>query len=194
MTFLDGTAVNVALPALQKDLGATVAQVQWVVEAYALFLSALLLVGGSLGDRYGRRRMFLLGTLGFAVASAACGVAANTTQLIAARAVQGIAAALLVPGSLALLSAFFDDSRRGKAVGAWSAFSAITAAIGPLLGGWLVDRASWRWVFFLNLPLALAVIVISLRSVPESRDEEDNGRPDLLGALLATLGLGGITF
>ena len=194
MTFLDGTAVNVALPALQKDLGATVAQVQWVIEAYALFLSALLLVGGSLGDRYGRRRIFLCGVAGFAVASAACGLAANTTQLIAARALQGIAAALLVPGSLALLSSFFDESRRGKAVGAWSAFSAITAAIGPLLGGWLIDEASWRWVFFLNLPLALAVIVISLRSVPESRDEEDNASPDLAGAVLATLGLGGITF
>jgi len=194
MTFLDGTAVNVALPALQKDLGATVAQVQWVVEAYALFLSALLLVGGSLGDRYGRRRIFLIGTVGFAVASAACGLAADTPRLIAARALQGIAAALLVPGSLAILSSFFDESRRGKAVGAWSAFSAITAAVGPLLGGWLVDRASWRWVFFLNLPLALAVVVISLRSVPESRDEQDNGRPDLVGALLATLGLGGITF
>jgi EmrB/QacA subfamily drug resistance transporter len=193
MTFLDGTAVNVALPALQKDLGATVAQVQWVIEAYALFLSALLLVGGSLGDRYGRRRMFLLGTVGFAAASAACGLAADTSQLIAARALQGIAAALLVPGSLALLSAFFGESR-GKAVGVWSAFSSITAAIGPLLGGWLIDKASWRWVFFLNLPLALAVVVISLRSVPESRDEEDNASPDLPGALLATLGLGGITF
>ena len=194
MTFIDGTAVNVALPALQKDLGATVAQVQWVVEAYALFLSALLLVGGSLGDRYGRRRIFLIGTIGFAVASAACGLAADTAQLIAARALQGIAAALLVPGSLAILSSFFDESRRGKAVGAWSAFSAITAAVGPLLGGWLTDKASWRWVFFLNLPLALAVVVISLRSVAESRDEEDNGRPDLAGALLATLGVGGITF
>jgi len=194
MTFLDGTAVNVALPALQKDLGATVAQVQWVIEAYALFLSALLLVGGSLGDRYGRRRMFLIGTIGFAAASAACGLAASTSQLIAARALQGIAAALLVPGSLALLSSFFDESRRGKAVGAWSAFSSITASVGPLLGGWLIDNASWRWVFFLNLPLAVAVVVISLRSVPESRDEEDNANPDLPGALLATLGLGGITF
>jgi EmrB/QacA subfamily drug resistance transporter len=194
MTFLDGTAVNVALPALQRDLGAAVAQVQWVIEAYALFLSALLLVGGSLGDRYGRRRMFLIGTAGFAVSSAACGLAANTSQLIAARALQGIFSALLVPGSLALLSSFFDESRRGKAVGAWSAFSAITAAIGPLMGGWLIDEASWRWVFFLNLPLALAVIVISLRSVPESRDEEDDARPDLAGAVLATLGLGGITF
>ncbi|HEY0511254.1 MAG TPA: MFS transporter [Thermoanaerobaculia bacterium] len=194
MTFIDGTAVNVALPALQADLGATVSEVQWVIEAYALFLSALLLVGGSLGDRYGRRRIFLLGVAAFAVASAACGLAANTGQLIAARAVQGIAAALLVPGSLALLSASFDETRRGKAVGAWSGFSAITAAVGPLLGGWLVDRASWRWVFFINLPLALAVVAIALCWVPESRDEEDTGRPDLAGALLATVGLGGLTF
>jgi len=194
MTFIDGTAVNVALPALQADLGATVSEVQWVIEAYALFLSALLLVGGSLGDRYGRRRVFLAGVVGFAAASAACGLAASTGLLIAARAFQGIAAALLVPGSLALLSASFDEGRRGKAVGAWSAFSAITAAVGPLLGGWLVDRASWRWVFFLNLPLALAVVVLALRFVPESRDEEETGSPDLAGALLATLGLGGLTF
>jgi len=194
MSFIDGTAVNVALPALQKDLGATVAQVQWVVEAYALFLSALLLVGGSLGDRYGRRRMFLLGISGFALASAWCGLAPDTGQLIAARAVQGIAAALLVPGSLALISASFDDKRRGKAIGTWSGFSAITAAVGPLVGGWLIDHASWRWVFFLNLPLALAVVLISLRFVPESRDPEAAESLDLRGALLATLGLGGVTF
>jgi EmrB/QacA subfamily drug resistance transporter len=194
LTFIDGTAVNVALPALQADLGATVSEVQWVIEAYALFLSALLLVGGSLGDRCGRRRIFLAGVAGFAAASAACGLAASTGLLIAARAAQGVAAALLVPGSLALLSASFDETRRGRAIGAWSAFSSITAAIGPLLGGWLVDHASWRWVFFLNLPLALAVVVLALRYVPESRDEEDTGRPDLAGALLATLGLGGLTF
>ena len=194
MSFIDGTAVNVALPALQRDLGATVAQVQWVIEAYALFLSALLLVGGSLGDRYGRRRIFLLGISGFALASAWCGLAPSTGQLIAARAVQGIAAALLVPGSLALISASFDEKRRGKAIGTWSGFSAITAAVGPLVGGWLVDHASWRWVFFLNLPLALAVVLISLRYVPESRDPEAPETLDLPGALLATAGLGGVTF
>jgi EmrB/QacA subfamily drug resistance transporter len=194
MSFIDGTAINVALPALQADLGATVAQVQWVVEAYALFLSALLLVGGSLGDRYGRRRVFLFGIAGFALASAWCGLAPDTGQLIAARAVQGIAAALLVPGSLALISASFDDQRRGKAIGTWSGFSAIMAAVGPLVGGWLIDHASWRWVFFLNLPLALAVVVISLRFVPESRDPEAAERLDLLGALLTTAGLGGVTF
>jgi EmrB/QacA subfamily drug resistance transporter len=194
MSFIDGTAVNVALPALQRDLGATVAQVQWVVEAYALFLAALLLVGGSLGDRYGRRRVFLLGVAGFALASAWCGLAPGTGQLIAARAAQGMAAALLVPGSLALLSASFDEKRRGKAIGTWSGFSAITAAVGPLVGGWLVDHASWRWVFFLNLPLALAVVLIALRYVPESRDPEAPERLDVAGAALATLGLGGVTF
>jgi EmrB/QacA subfamily drug resistance transporter len=194
MAFIDGTAVNVALPALQADLGATVAEVQWVVEAYALFLSALLLVGGSLGDRFGRRRIFLFGIVVFALASAACGLAANTVQLIAARAVQGMAAAFMVPGSLALLSASFDETRRGKAIGTWSGYGSITAAAGPLLGGWLIDHVSWRWVFFLNLPLAVAVIAISLRAVPESRDEEAAGRIDVTGALLATLGLGGVTF
>jgi EmrB/QacA subfamily drug resistance transporter len=194
MAFIDGTAVNVALPALQKGLGASVAEVQWIIEAYALFLSALLLVGGSLGDRFGRRKVFLIGVAGFAAASAACGFAADTAQLIAARAVQGVAAALMVPGSLAILSASFDEKRRGKAIGTWSGFGSITAAVGPLLGGWLIDHASWRWVFFLNLPLAVAVILISLRWVPESRDEQTAGRIDVPGALLATLGLGGLTF
>jgi EmrB/QacA subfamily drug resistance transporter len=194
MAFIDGTAVNVALPALQADLRATVAEVQWVVEAYALFLSALLLVGGSLGDRFGRRRVFLVGVAGFALASVACGFAVNTGQLIAARAAQGIAAALLVPGSLALLSALFEEKRRGRAIGTWSGFSAITTAVGPLLGGWLIDQVSWRWVFFINVPLALAVIVISLRFVPESRDGEAAEGIDWVGAVLATLGLGGLTF
>lgn len=194
MAFIDGTAVNVALPALQEHLGATVAEVQWVVEAYALFLSALLLVGGSLGDRFGRRRIFLLGVAGFALASAGCGMAASPGQLIAARAVQGIAAALLVPGSLALLSASFEPERRGRAIGTWSGFSAITAAVGPLLGGWLIDHASWRWVFFLNLPLALAVLLIGFRFVPESRDPQAAKRLDFAGAALVTFGLGGLTF
>jgi EmrB/QacA subfamily drug resistance transporter len=195
MAFIDGTAVNVALPALQADLGATVSQVQWVVEAYALFLSALLLVGGSLGDRFGRRRVFLTGVTGFAMASAWCGLAPGTGQLIAARAVQGIAAALMVPGSLALLSASFSKERRGRAIGTWSGFGAITAAVGPLLGGWLIDHASWRWVFFLNLPLALAVVAISLRYVPESRDPAAaSTKLDVGGALRATVALGGITF
>jgi len=194
MAFIDGTAVNVALPALQTHLGATVAQVQWVVEAYTLFLSALLLVGGALGDRFGRRRVFLLGVAGFALASVGCGLAGTPGLLIAARGVQGIAAALLVPGSLALISSSFEENRRGRAIGTWSGFSAITAAVGPLLGGWLIDHASWRWVFFLNLPLALAVVVIAWRFVPESRDAEASGKLDFAGALLVTLGLGGLTY
>lgn len=195
MAFIDGTAVNVALPALQADLGATVAQVQWVIEAYVLFLASLLLVGGSLGDRFGRRRVFLIGVVGFALSSVWCGLAPGTRQLIAARAAQGIAAALMVPGSLALLSASFSKERRGRAIGTWSGFGAITAAVGPLLGGWLIDHASWRWVFFLNLPLALAVIAISLRYVPESRDPAAAAtKLDVAGAVLATSALGGITF
>jgi EmrB/QacA subfamily drug resistance transporter len=194
MAFIDGTAVNVALPALQADLGASVSGVQWVVESYALFLAALLLVGGSLGDRFGRRRVFDLGVVLFSLASAACGLAPGIGALIAARAAQGIGAALLVPGSLALLAASFEGERRGRAIGTWSGFTAITAALGPVLGGWLADQASWRWVFFLNLPLAAAVLAISFRWVPESRDPEAPERLDLAGALSATLGLGGLTF
>src|ERR671929_183989 len=176
MAFIDGTVVNVALPALQTNLNATAIGIQWVVEAYSLFVSALLLVGGSLGDRYGRRRIFNLGVVVFAVASAGCGLAANIEQLIIARSVQGIGGALLVPGSLALISSSFDEDKRGKAIGTWSGFSAITTAIGPVLGGWLVEHLTWRAAFFLNLPLAVAVLVISIWKVPES--SEKNGRLD----------------
>ena len=154
MAFIDGTVVNVALPALQKNLQATAIGVQWVVEAYALFLSALLLVGGSLGDHYGRKRVFLMGVSLFALASIWCGLAPNIEQLIAARAVQGVGGALLIPGSLAIISASFPPEKRGRAIGTWSGFSAITTAIGPVLGGWLIEHVSWRAVFFLNLPLA----------------------------------------
>lgn len=194
MAFIDGTVVNVALPFLQTSLNATAIGIQWVVEAYALFLSALLLVGGSLGDRYGRRRIFNLGVVIFAVASALCGLAANIEQLIAARAVQGIGGALLVPGSLALISSSFDVKERGKAIGTWSGFSAMTTAIGPVLGGWLVEHWSWRAAFFLNLPLAVFVLAISLWKVPESRDEHQHGSLDWLGAMLATIGLGGVIY
>jgi EmrB/QacA subfamily drug resistance transporter len=194
MAFIDGTVVNVALPFLQKNLNATVIGVQWVVEAYALFLSALLLVGGSLGDRYGRRRIFVIGVILFALASAGCGVAANINQLIVARAVQGIGGALLVPGSLAIISASFAPDKRGRAIGTWSGFSAITTAIGPVLGGWLIEHVSWRAVFFVNIPLALAVVVISLGHVPESRDKSETGPLDWGGALLATIGLGGVVY
>jgi len=194
MAFIDGTVVNVALPFLQTNLNATAIGIQWVVEAYALFLSALLLVGGSLGDRYGRRLVFNIGVVVFALASAACGLAANIEQLIAARAVQGIGGALLVPGSLALISSSFDEEQRGRAIGTWSGFSAMTTAVGPVLGGWLVEHVSWRAVFFLNVPLALAVIVISIWHVPETREEDQEGSLDWRGATLATLGLGALVY
>jgi len=194
MAFIDGTVVNVALPSLQKNLNATVIDVQWVVEAYSLFLSALLLVGGSLGDRYGRRLVFVIGIMIFAAASAVCGVAASVNQLIVARAVQGIGAALLVPGSLAIISSSFEANVRGKAIGTWSGFSAMTTAIGPVLGGWLIENVSWRAVFFINLPIAAAVVVISFWRVPESRDKSEHGPLDWVGAALATIGLGGIVY
>src|SRR5215813_5243856 len=194
MAFIDGTVVNVALPFLQKSLNATVIGVQWVVEAYSLFLSALLLVGGSLGDRYGRRLIFNVGVVVFALASVVCGLSQNIEQLIISRAIQGIGGALLVPGSLAIISNSFAPDQRGKAIGTWSGFSAITTAIGPLLGGWLVQNVSWRAVFFLNLPLALAVVSISLWQVPESREKAASGSLDWLGAGLATIGLAGLVF
>ena len=184
MAFIDGTVVNVALPALQTNLNASAVDVQWVIEAYALLLSALLLVGGSLGDHYGRRRIFLLGIVIFAIASGGCGFAGNVRQLIIARALQGLGAALLVPGSLAIISNSFSEQERGRAIGVWSGFSAITAAIGPVLGGWLIEHVSWRAVFFINLPLALAVVLISLRAIAETSDSE-NTRVDWLGAILA---------
>src|SRR5262245_60905508 len=194
MAFIDGTVVNVALPFLQTNLNATAIGIQWVVEAYSLFLSALLLVGGSLGDLYGRRLIFNIGVVVFTIASAGCVLAANIEQLIAARAVQGIGGALLVPGSLALISASFNEKERGKAIGTWSGFSAMTTAVGPVLGGWLVEHWSWRAAFFLNLPLAVAVLVISLWKVPESREKEHHGSLDWLGAALATIGLGGVVY
>jgi EmrB/QacA subfamily drug resistance transporter len=193
MAFIDGTVVNVALPALQASFHATVVDVQWVVESYGLLLSALILVGGSLGDLFGRRLVFLVGVAIFAVSSAGCGLASNIDQLIIARSIQGVGAALLVPGSLAIISTSFDEKTRGQAIGTWSGFTAITTAIGPVLGGWLVEHASWRWVFFINLPLAAAVIAISLWSVPEVRKVTAEG-VDWLGTILATLGLGGLVY
>ena len=165
MAFIDGTVVNVALPALQINLNATAVDVQWVVEAYSLLLSAFLLVGGSLGDHYGRRRIFLIGVALFAIASAACGFSGNIRELIAARAFQGFGAALLVPGSLAIISNSFSKQERGRAIGTWSGFSAITTGVGPLLGGWLIEHVSWRAVFFINVPIALIVILISFRHI-----------------------------
>ncbi|MFL6627986.1 MAG: MFS transporter [Vitreoscilla sp.] len=194
MAFMDGTVVNVALPAIQQRLGASGADAQWVIEAYALFLAALLLVGGALGDRFGRKRVFLVGAAVFTLASAGCAAAHGIGQLVAARAVQGIGAALLVPGSLALLGANFPESERGRAIGTWSAFSGITAAVGPVVGGFLVDRFSWHWAFLLNLPIGVLLLVACAARVPESRGEAARAPVDLVGACTATIGLAGIVF
>jgi len=193
MAFIDGTVVNVALPALQSTFHASVVGVQWVVESYGLFLSALILVGGALGDSVGRRLAFQLGVAVFAVASAGCGLSTSIAQLIAWRCVQGIGAAFLVPGSLAIISASFDEKSRGQAIGTWSGFTAITAALGPVLGGWLIEHASWHWAFFINLPIAGAVIAISWWHVPESRNAAA-GDVDWLGALIITVGFGGLMY
>jgi EmrB/QacA subfamily drug resistance transporter len=193
MAFIDGTVVNVALPALQSSLHASVVGVQWVVESYGLILAALILVGGSLGDLFGRRLVFLIGVGIFAAASVACGLALNIQQLVIARSIQGLGAAFLVPGSLSIISTSFDEKTRGQAIGTWSGFTAITTALGPVLGGWLIEHASWRWVFFINVPLAAAVIAISLWHIPESRNPTA-GRVDWLGALVATVGLGGVVY
>src|SRR5437870_1773067 len=193
MAFIDSTVVNVALPALQSSLQATVVDVQWVVESYGLFLSALILSGGALGDAFGRRLMFLLGVGLFASASMACGVSVNIGQLVIARSIQGIGAAFLVPGSLAIISASFDEKSRGKAIGTWSGFTAITTASGPVLGGWLIEHASWHWIFFINVPLAVAVVAISLWQIPESRSRLST-HVDWLGALTATAAVGGLVF
>src|SRR5215472_8039630 len=194
LTFVDGTVVNVALPALQDALHATIADVQWVIEAYALFLGGLILVGGSLGDQFGRKRVFLQGVWVFTLASIACGLASSARALVVARGVQGIGAAFLVPGSLAIISATFDAAERGRAIGTWSGFSAITTAIGPPLGGWLIEHVSWRAVFFLNVPLAAIAFVLSLRFISESRDPSRGAQIDWTGAALAVLGLGGVVF
>lgn len=194
MAFVDTTVVNVALPVIQRDLSASVETMQWVVEAYALFLASLVLVGGALGDRLGRRRVFCAGTVLFAVASAACGLAPSATALIVARGVQGIGGAMLVPGSLALISAAYDEDSRGQAIGTWSSASAVTSSIGPVLGGWVVGHASWRWLFFFNVPLGALVTFIAYRSVRETRDECAPKAMDWTGALLTVVGLGAIVY
>jgi EmrB/QacA subfamily drug resistance transporter len=194
LSFIDGTVVNVALPTLQRELHATVADVQWVIEAYSLFLSALILVGGSLGDRLGRRRIFAVGIALFTLASVVCGLAPTILVLIVARAAQGVGGALLVPGSLAIISASFAPEQRGKAIGVWAGFTTITSALGPVLGGWLIQSASWRWVFFINVPLAALTLLVTFWRVPESRDEHATGPLDWWGAVLATLGLGALVY
>lgn len=194
MAFLDGTVVTVALPVMQRQLAMSVSVAQWVVEAYALMLASLVLVGGALGDRLGRRSVYLAGIVLFAAASAGCGLAPGPVVLIVARAVQGVGAALLVPGSLALISAAYPEKLRGSAIGTWSASSAITGAIGPVAGGWVVGHASWRWLFFFNVPVALAVVVLARRNVAESRDDEAPRSMDWVGASLVTAGLGLVVY
>ena len=191
---IDGTAVNVALPALQEKLGATITDVQWVIEAYTLFLAALILVGGALGDRFGRRRVYATGVALFAISSVLCGLSQSIYQLIAFRALQGVGGALLIPGSLSIITVFFSPGERGRAIGTWSAFSAITTALGPVLGGWLIENVSWRWIFFINVPIAAAVLTMLFLRVPESRRVLSRGRVDWAGGVLATLGLAGILF
>ncbi len=193
MAFIDSTVTNVALPQIQVRLGATALDAQWIVESYALFLSALILVGGSLGDHYGRRRIFTLGIAIFTLASVWCGLSTSPEMLIVARAVQGVGGALLVPGSLAIISASFEGEERGKAIGTWAGLSGVTTALGPILGGFLVENVSWRAAFLINVPLAIVVLVIAYRHVPESRDP-DARKLDVPGAALATLGLGGVVY
>ena len=193
MAFIDSTAVNVALPALQSSLHATVVDVQWVIEAYGLFLSALILVGGALGDSLGRRAMFLLGVVGFAIASAGCGFSSSIRELVWWRSIQGVAAAFLVPGSLSIISSAFDERSRGKAIGTWAGFTTITTALGPVLGGWLIEHASWHWVFFINVPLAALVLAISLWHVPESRSSRAR-RIDWQAAAIVTLSLAALVY
>ncbi|MGH8504113.1 MAG: MFS transporter [Gammaproteobacteria bacterium] len=194
MAFIDGSVVNVALPAIAADLSASVVDMQWVVNAYALLLASLILVAGVAGDRFGRRRVFAQGIVLFMLASIWCGLAPNVEQLILARAVQGIGGAMLVPSSLAIISAAFETHERGRAIGTWAGFSAITAALGPVLGGWLVDVVSWRAIFFINVPLALVALLITLSRVPESRAGEENPALDWRGALLAVSGLSALTY
>jgi EmrB/QacA subfamily drug resistance transporter len=194
MALLDGTVVNVALRTIGEDLDASVAQLQWVVNAYLLTLASLILVGGSLGDRLGRRRVFLVGVAWFTAASVLCAVAPGPGLLITARLVQGVGAALLTPGSLAVIQASFRPADRAAVIGRWAGLGGIAAAAGPLLGGWIIDVANWRWLFWLNVPLGIAVLLVTARHVPESRDPEAAGRFDAPGAGLAVLGLGGLTY
>ncbi|GGO73583.1 MFS transporter [Nocardioides deserti] len=194
MTLLDGTVVTVALVRIGEDLDASLAQLQWVTNGYLLSLASLILLGGSLGDRFGRRRVFVVGTVWFALASLACGLAPTAETLIAARVLQGVGGALLTPGSLAMIQGAFAAEDRPRAIGAWSGLGGIATAIGPFVGGVLIDHASWRWIFLVNLPLAAVTVAVALRAVPETRDPRAPGRLDVAGAALATLGLAGTTY
>jgi EmrB/QacA subfamily drug resistance transporter len=194
MAFLDGTVVNIALPTIGSDLHASLEGLQWIVTGYTLTLAAFILLGGALGDRYGRRRVFLVGVVWFATASLLCGLSRSIDVLIVARLLQGVGGALLTPGSLALIQASFDQDDRARAVGAWSGLGGVASAIGPFVGGWLIQGPGWPWAFLLNVPLAAVVVVVTLRHVPESRDESATGRFDVAGALLGAGALAGITY
>ena len=194
VAFLDATAVNVALPHIGEELDASLAGLQWTVNGYTLALAALILLGGALGDRYGRRRVFVVGVVWFAAASLLCGVAQDTGQLVAARVLQGVGGALLTPGSLAILQASFRPGDRARAIGLWSALGGVAGVAGPFVGGFLVDAVSWRWVFGVNVPLAVVVAVVAVRHVPESRDPERTGRFDVAGAVWGALSLAGVTY
>jgi EmrB/QacA subfamily drug resistance transporter len=194
MAFIDGSAVTVALPRIQSDLNMSVQGAQWVVNGYMLMLGALILVGGSAGDRFGRRRVFALGAAIFTAASISCGLAPNVTILIAARVVQGIGGALLIPGSLGIISAAFPAEERGRAVGTWAGFSAVTTALGPILGGWLVDAQSWRPIFFINVPIAMITLCIAFGHVPESRDRSEDSTIDWRGGVLVTVGIAALPY
>jgi EmrB/QacA subfamily drug resistance transporter len=193
IAFLDSTVVNVALPTIGNDLNASLRELQWVLDGYLVTLTALLLLGGSLGDMYGRRRIFVYGLFGFTAASVLCGIAPNAGMLIAARALQGAAGALLVPGSLALISATFAEDNRGAAVGAWAGLTGVTSAIGPFVGGWLVDAVSWRGIFFINVPIAAVAVWIATKHVPESRAHTAH-HIDITGALAISIGLAGVAY
>jgi EmrB/QacA subfamily drug resistance transporter len=194
MAMLDSTVVNIALPHIGADLGSSLAVLQWIMNAYLLTLAGLILLGGGLGDRYGRRRLLVTGTVWFAAASVLCALAPDAGVLVAARAAQGVGAALLTPGSLALIQSAFHPEDRSRAVGAWSGLGGVATALGPFLGGWLVDGPGWRWIFLINVPLAAVVVAVALLRVPESRDDQASGRFDALGAVLAALSLAGITY
>ena len=194
VAFLDGSVVNTALPAISGDLGVGLSSLQWILTAYLLTLGSLLVLGGSLGDLFGRRRVFLMGLVGFAAASLVCGLAPSVSFLIAARALQGVAAAMLVPGSLAIISASFHPDDRGRAIGAWSGLAGISTALGPFLGGWLIDSVSWRWVFGINVPLVVIAVLITVRHVPESFDTDAIRKVDWTGATALSVGLAGAVF
>src|SRR3984957_328853 len=194
MAMLDGTVVGITLPAIGRQFDAGVSTLQWVVTAYTLTLAGLLLLGGSLGDRFGRRRVFVIGSVWFAAASLLCGLAPDSATLVGARALQGVGAALLTPGSLAIIQASFAPDDRSKAIGAWSGLGGVAAAIGPFLGGWLISAVSWRLIFFINLPVAAAVVAISVRHIPESRAPGPRQPLDLAGAITISLALAGLTY